>query len=141
MMFCAQNLLWILLACWQWNAPITGMATLHNAMPAVLEAYPERRCSDCDGYVAVESCQDVGRDYLLLWQGRVLRVRAADCMAPGDRAAVQADYQANYGQPWLVDIERALWGSAPIRPGVAILIPEIRMPGSEEAVARTVATH
>lgn len=129
-------LLWLaLVSCgWQWSQAQTGMATLHNAMPAVLDAYPERRCTDCDGYVAVERCEDVGRDYLLIWQGRTLRVRAADCMALQDRAAVQADYQARYGRPWLVDIERSLWGAAPVRPALAILIPWGRTVGLPAAV-------
>ena len=104
-------------------APTAGMATLHNAMPAVLANYPNRTCAYCDGYVAVERCSDVGRDYVLLWQGRAYLVRAADCMAAHDRFGVQARYQSAYGAPWAVDIEVALWGDAPVRPLPAALLP------------------
>ena len=107
----------------QSQAPTAGMATLHNAMPAVLANYPDRACAYCDGYVAVEQCSDVGRDYVLLWQGDAFLVRAADCMAPRHLPGVQARYKANYGAPWLVDIPAALWGSAPVRPLPAALIP------------------
>lgn len=107
----------------QSQAPLVGMATLHNAMPAVLANYPDRACAYCDGYVAVEQCSDVGRDYLLFWQGETYLVRAADCMAPQHRAGVQSRYAAAYGLPWLVDIEAALWGDAPVRPLPAVLIP------------------
>jgi hypothetical protein len=99
------------------------MATLHNAMPAVLANYPDRACAYCDGYVAVERCEDVGRDYVLLWRGGVHLVRSADCMAVRHRPGVQARYQSAYGAPWAVDIEAALWGDAPVRPLPAALIP------------------
>lgn len=107
----------------QGQAPLTGMATLHNAMPVVLANYPDRACDYCDGYVAVERCEDIGRDYVLLWQGRSHLVRAADCMAAHHRPGVQARYRATYDAPWLVDIEAALWGDAPVRPLPAVLIP------------------
>lgn len=107
----------------QSQAPLTGMATLHNAMPTVLANFPDRACAYCDGYVAVERCSDVGKDYVLAWRGQMLLVRAADCMALHHLPGFQARYQANYGVPWLVDIETALWGDAPVRPLPAVLIP------------------
>ena len=107
----------------QSQAPMAGMATLHNAMPAVLANYPDRACAYCDGYVAVERCEDIGQDYVLLWQGRHHLVRAADCMDVHHLPGLQARYLATYGAPWLVDIEAALWGDAPVRPLPAVLIP------------------
>lgn len=113
----------------QLQAPSVGMATLHLAMPQVLASYPDRRCSGCDGYIAVERCEDVGKDYVLLFQGRSYRVRAADCMAAKDRIGMQARYLSDYGLPWLVDIGATrdlsglLWGDTPIRPLPAALIP------------------
>lgn len=107
----------------QSQAPLTGMATLHNAMPVVLANYPDRACAYCNGYVAVERCEDIGQDYVLLWQGRSHLVRAADCMDVHHRPGLQSRYLAAYGAPWLVDIEAALWGDAPERPLPAALIP------------------
>lgn len=106
---------------WLISACITGSITLHMAFPAVLVNYPDRACSDCDGYIAPLDCNDLGKRYRLLVNGKAYTVRAADCATwqPPDASA----WPVKAGRRWLGDVQDTLWQDAglPLAPFPALL--------------------
>ena len=49
---------------------LIGIVTLHLAMPAVLDNYPDRADPTVDGYIAVVDCGRMGSRYVLRLDGR-----------------------------------------------------------------------
>lgn len=82
-----------------------GLVTLHLAFPRILTIYPQRMCQDCDGYVALESCEEIGRDYVLVLRGRAYQVKVADCLDPADKVKHDRFWQGR----WMADIDERLW--------------------------------
>lgn len=102
-----------------------GMATLHNAMPGIIDANPQLQCEDCDGYIATRNCE-YGTEYLVTVEraGSWRLVSVADCLAPQHKVSTQAEFRRQYGSPWIVDIDKRLWHDwqLPERPLHAVML-------------------
>ena len=87
---------------------VTGVATRHDVMDRVLEAYPGRVVAGVDGYIGVEDCADLGQVYWLRAGRETFLVAAADCL----NRAHQEGHEALWDGRWVADIELDLWTRA-----------------------------
>ena len=93
-----------------------GRIVLHDAFPAVLANYPDRVRDDVDGYIATDSCAELGQTIVLVRPGVPdALVAVADCAW---------DYHVPYRQRmgYIADVDRKLW-VGPERPQEAELWP------------------
>jgi hypothetical protein len=93
-----------------------GRIVLHDAFPAVLANYPERVQDGVDGYIATNSCEELGQTFVLVRPGVPdALVAVADCAW---------DYDIPYRQRmgYIADVDRRLW-VGPERPQEAQLWP------------------
>lgn len=90
----------------------SGVVTLHGLMPEVLETFPERECSYCDGYIAVLNTADLGKDFVLTLNGKTYTVRAADVASSAHVRMLK-----KRRPPWIADVSAELWIEAGIPMG------------------------
>lgn len=90
----------------------SGVVTLHGLMPEVLETFPERECSYCDGYIAVLDTANLGKDFVLMLNGKTYTVRAADVASSAHVRMLK-----NRRPPWIADVSAELWKEAGIPMG------------------------
>lgn len=84
-------------------AALSGTILVHNAFPAVLERYPERRDNSVAGYIATNSCADLGKHFVLVRRGQPdVLVAVADCAW-----AQHVEWRNQHG--YIADVDSRLW--------------------------------
>ena len=82
---------------------LSGTILVHDAFPAVLAAYPERRDDSVSGYVATNDCGQLGQHLVLVRPGQPdVLVAVADCAW-----AHHVEWRTANG--YIADVDAALW--------------------------------
>ena len=106
-----------------------GIATRHDAFPAVLENKPWRVRDDVDGYIGVGEIQDLEQYYILYVPGKdgwsKYEMFSADVRAENHKEAASILWDGD----WIADIGKATWLDAglPSRPVRVILCRSFRV--------------
>ena len=82
----------------------SGTLTEHRAFDSVFHFFPEREKPLVDGYVGVKEFNQLGRYWLLIANGRVRVVYAADKLQEAHREA----HEALRGNTWAADVNTEL---------------------------------
>ena len=87
-------------------AAISGTILVHDAFPAVLATYPERRDPGVAGYIATNDCAQLGQRFVLVRPGQPdVLVAVADCAW-----AHHVEWRNQHG--YIADVDARLWAGA-----------------------------
>lgn len=119
------------------SAILTGQILVHDVMPQVLDAYPERRDPGVQGYIATNDCAELGRRFVLVRPGQPdVLVAVADCawshhrdwrerhgyIADVATEVWRGPWMPQYAELWPVEARAEWWASIvpATRPGLAV---------------------